>query len=106
MLSGSTPIWAEGKPGRIVELMAKTKVANPLIMIDEIDKASGDSRYSPFGPLYQLLEEETAKIFMDEGLEVATDCQFINWAATANDLDFIPEPILSRFAIFHVESPT
>jgi len=106
VLSGSTPTWSEGKPGRIVELMAKTRVANPLIMIDEIDKVSGDIRYSPFGPLYQLLEDETAKNFTDEGLEIATDCRYINWAATANDLDFVPEPILSRFAIFHIETPT
>jgi len=106
IIAGSTPAWAEGKPGKIVEKIARSQVANPLIMLDELDKVGGDKRYSPIGALYQLLEQETAKIFMDEGLEIPSDCSHVLWIATANDETLIPEPILSRFNVFHVRSPS
>ena len=106
ILSGMSPQWAEGRAGKIVECLAKNRVANPFIMLDELDKASDDARYNPVGALYQLLEGDTAKRFVDEGLEIETDCSHIVWAATANYPELIPEPILSRFMIFHVEQPS
>jgi len=106
VLSGMSPSWSEGKPGKVVESLARNRVANPLLMLDEIDKASGDARYDPIGSLYQLLENDTARNFMDEGLEITADCSYINWLATANEQQLIPAPILSRFTVFHVNSPT
>jgi len=106
IISGMSAGWADGKAGKIVECLAKNCVANPIILLDEIDKVSSDIRYDPLGSLYQLLEFDTAKNFVDEGLEVKVDCTYINWIATANSLDYIPEPILSRFTIFHISSPT
>jgi len=106
ILAGSSPAWAEGRPGKIIEKLARNKIANPLIMLDELDKVGGDNRYDPIGSLYQLLEKETAKTFVDEGLEIATDCSHIVWMATANQEDLIPEPILSRFTVFNVRTPT
>jgi len=106
ILAGSSPSWAEGRPGKVVDKLAKHKIANPLIMLDELDKVGGDNRYDPIGSLYQLLEKETAKGFVDEGLEIPTDCSHIVWLATANQEELIPEPILSRFTVFNVRTPT
>lgn len=77
-----------------------------MILIDEIDKIGGDHRYDPLGALYQLLEKETAVSFIDEGLEISVNCENIVWVATANQLQFIPEPILSRFAVIEVQQPS
>jgi len=105
ILGGMSASWADGKPGKVVESLASGHYANPIIVLDEIDKAGGDNRYDPLGCLYQLLEKETAAKFVDEGLETATDCSHINWVATANYLHKIPEPIVSRFAIIEVQPP-
>lgn len=106
VLAGSSPNWAEGRPGKVVEKLASEKKANPLIMLDELDKVGVDIRHDPIGSLYQLLEKETAKGFIDEGLEIPTDCSHIVWLATANREELIPEPILSRFTIFNVRTPS
>jgi ATP-dependent Lon protease len=106
VLGGMSSNWADGKPGKIVEALARGKVANPLILIDEIDKIGGDHRYDPLGALYQLLEKETAVSFIDEGLEISVNCENIVWVSTANQLQFIPEPILSRFAVIEVQQPS
>ncbi len=105
VIGGMSSNWADGKPGKIVEALARGHKANPLILVDEIDKVGGDHRYDPLGALYQLLERETAINFVDEGLEMPVNCAHINWVATANDLQRIPEAILSRFAIAEVQKP-
>ncbi|MFA6272658.1 MAG: AAA family ATPase [Patescibacteria group bacterium] len=106
VLGGMSSGWADGKPGRVVEALARGHRANPLIVIDEIDKSGGDKRYDPLGPLYQLLEKETSATFVDEALQIATDCSNIVWAGTCNKPDLIAEPILSRFTVLEIKRPT
>jgi ATP-dependent Lon protease len=105
VVGGSSSNWADGKPGKVVEALARGLKANPLITLDELDKSGGDKRYDPLGALYQLLEKETSASFVDEGLEVAVNWQHIVWAATANYLEKIAEPILSRFTVIDVKRP-
>jgi ATP-dependent Lon protease len=106
VLGGMSSGWAEGKPGRVAESLARSRCANPLILCDELDKSRGDKRYDPHGPLYQLLEKETSANFIDEALEVATNCSHIVWVGTANRPEVLPEPILSRFMLIEVQRPT
>jgi ATP-dependent Lon protease len=106
VLGGMSSGWAEGKPGRVVEALARSRCANPLVVVDELDKSQGDKRYDPLGPLYQLLEKETAAVFIDEALEIAADCSRIVWTGTANRPEVLPEPILSRFTLIEVQRPT
>jgi ATP-dependent Lon protease len=106
VLSGLSSGWSEGRPGKIAETLAKGQCASSLIVLDELDKVSHDARYNPSAPLHQLLEKETAKSFVDEALEISIDCSHIVWVATANDLNKISAPILSRFAVIEVNSPT
>lgn len=106
VLSGSHPTWHGAKMGKIADALINNHFANPLVMLDEIDKNGGDPRHDPLGPLYQLLEQETAREFIDEYLDVPMDASCITWVCTANDLSRIPEPILSRMAVYEVPRPT
>ncbi len=110
LLSGSSSLWNGSKAGRIFDtLYGGGHVqghGNPLMMLDEVDKVSNEQRYDPLGPLYQLLEPATAKMFTDEYVDLPIDASRVMYVATANDLERIPEPILSRFTVFHVAAPT
>lgn len=106
LLSGSSSQWRGAKPGKIFEAVVEGQYANPVIVVDEIDKASGAAQYDPLGSLYSLLEHDTAKNFTDEFAEVAVDASQVIWITTANDARSIPEPILNRMNVFEIESPT
>lgn len=106
VLGGMSSGWSEGKPGRVVESLARGQRANPLIVVDEMDKAGGDKRYNPLDALHQLLEKGTSAAFIDEALEIATDCSHIVWAGTANQPELIPDSILSRFTVLEIKRPS
>lgn len=106
LLSGSSSQWKGAKPGKVFEALVDGEYANPVIVVDEIDKASGDAQYDPLGALYSLLEHDTAQNFTDEFAEVAVDASQVIWITTANDESAIPEPILNRMNVFSVEPPS
>ena len=74
-------------------------------MIDEVDKMGGDNRYPVLPVLLDLLEPETAKEFRDEFFEINVDASRIIFILTANRIEDIPEPLLSRVTIFNVKRP-
>jgi len=90
----------------VFEALVDGQYANPVIVVDEIDKASADAQYDPLGSLYSLLEHDTAETFMDEFAEVAIDASQVIWIMTANDDRCIPEPILNRMNVFEIDAPT
>lgn len=104
-LSGGNIQWAEGSTGFIANSLAESKVANPIILIDEIDKASPSRQYNPMNIFYTLLESHTAERFKDEALEFKLDASKVIWIATGNYIENIPDPILSRMRIFNIEQP-
>ena len=106
LLSGSSSQWKGAKPGKVFEALVDGEYANPVIVVDEIDKASADAQYDPLGALYSLLEHDTALNFTDEFAEVAIDASQVIWVTTANDERGIPAPILNRMNVFYVEAPT
>ncbi len=101
---GASLQWSEGEPGRIIQQMAKSKVANPIFVLDEIDKIN-DGKYSPSHCLLSLLEAHTAKQFKDEALDIQLNVSCVNWIATANDIDMVSTPLLSRFRCLEVRYP-
>lgn len=105
ILSGASSQWRNAKPGKVFETLVNGSYANPVIVVDEIDKASGDSQYDPLGALYALLEHETAQTFTDEFAEIPINAGQIIWIATANDERAIPDPILSRMSIYEIAPP-
>ena len=106
LLSGSSSQWKGAKPGKVFEALVEGQYANPVMVIDEIDKAGADVQYDPLGALYSLLEHDTAHAFVDEFAEVPIDASQVIWITTANDARGIPEPILNRMNVFEIESPS
>lgn len=106
LLSGSSSQWKGAKPGKVFEALVDGQYANPVIVVDEIDKASTDAQYDPLGAMYSLLEHDTAGAFMDEFAEVSIDASQVIWIMTANDERCIPEPILNRMNVFEIEPPS
>ncbi|HTN49901.1 MAG TPA: AAA family ATPase [Burkholderiaceae bacterium] len=105
ILSGASAQWKNAKPGKVFDALVNGDYANPVIVVDEIDKASGDTQYDPLGSLYTLLEHDTACDFVDEFAEVPIDASDVVWIATANDARSIPEPILNRMNVYAIEPP-
>jgi len=105
ILSGASSQWKNAKPGKVFETIVNGSYANPVIVVDEIDKASGDSQYDPLGALYALLEYETAQTFIDEFAEIPINAGQVIWIATANDERSIPEPILNRMSVYEIAAP-
>ena len=106
VLAGGCASWNDARPGQIILTLQNSEDANPLILLDEVDKMCGEKQYDPMAPLYQLLEESTAHQFVDEMIELPVDASAINWIGTGNDLHTIPDPILSRFVVINVRAPT
>lgn len=105
VLSGASSQWKNAKPGKVFDTFLNGDYANPVIVVDEIDKASSDGQYDPLGALYELLEIQTATRFVDEFVELPIDASGAVWLATANDAARVPEPLLSRLSIYEIEPP-
>jgi len=105
VLSGASSQWKGARPGKVFETLVDGAYANPVMVVDEIDKARAEHAYDPLGALYSLLEQDTAGTFTDEFAEVAIDASQVIWVATANDERSIPEPILNRMNVFEVHAP-
>jgi ATP-dependent Lon protease len=105
VLSGASSQWKNAKPGKVFDTFVNGDYANPVIVVDEIDKASAEGHYDPLGALYELLEIETATRFVDEFVELPIDASGAVWLATANEVGRIPEPLVSRLAVYEIEPP-
>src|ERR1700686_3275721 len=105
VLTGASAQWHNARPGKIAQALIEGEYANPVVVLDEVDKAGGDSRYDSMGALYALLEGDTAAHFKDEFIDVDMDASHILWIATANDETMIPEPILNRMNVYAIDRP-
>lgn len=105
VLSGASSQWRGARAGKVFEALVDGDYANPVMVVDEIDKAGGEAAYDPLGSLYSLLEHDTASAFIDEFAEVAVDASQVIWVATANDASAIPDPILNRVNVYEVQAP-
>jgi ATP-dependent Lon protease len=105
VLSGASSQWKNAKPGKVFDTFLNGEYANPVIVVDELDKASSDGQYDPLGALYELLEVETATRFVDEFVELPIDASGAVWLATANDTSRIPDPLVNRLTVYEIERP-
>jgi len=107
-LRGSDSHWSTSKHGVLFELLGLGYTANPLIVLDEIDKASrsvGSHSIDMLAQLYSALEPETARHLVDVSLDVELDASLVNYIATANQLKSLDAPLLSRFEVVQVGLP-
>ena len=105
IIGGASSQWKNAKPGKVFDTFLRGEYANPVMVVDEIDKSAADGTYDPLGALYSLLEHDTAAEFIDEFVEIPIDAADVVWIATANDARVIPEPILNRMNVYEIEAP-
>ena len=87
-----------GKPSYPVNKIAETKVANPILIFDEVDKCKADGRNGdPVATLLMMTERENASGYFNECLMAGVNLSYVNFFATANDISHLPLPFLSRF---------
>lgn len=105
-ITGLDHNWSGATPGFVFEtLMKKEATANPIILLDEIDKVAGSEQSPVANVLLSLLEPHSARRFTDRCVPLMIDASNINWVATANYLDRIDPAIRSRLTIMHVPNP-
>lgn len=110
-ISGLEKGWNSASPGVPVETVITTRVANPLFVVDEIDKAgmlkgSRSAGTSVTVSLLEMLEPATAAKFECPAYRLPFDMSRLVWILTANDLDNVPAPIRDRCRVFRVPNPT
>lgn len=106
VLTGITDLYSDAKQGKIADTIISSSTINPIVVLDEIEKAGKDQKIDPLAPLYSLLEENTAKEFADEFIAQPLNCSGVIYIACANSLDRIPEPLLTRLKVFNIPEPT
>lgn len=108
-LRGSDKYWANSEPGLLFNLIALGDVANPVILLDEIDKSvvGGDRQgLDPLAQLHGALERETAQRIRDVSVDIEFDASLVTYIATANSLRGIGAPIVSRMEVSVIEPPS
>lgn len=105
-LAGTSAQWSTARPSNALQLIARTKVPNPALILDEIDKVgSGNVNGSAADALLPFLERSTSKAIMDPALEVECDLSWVSWFATANDITKVPPALRDRFRVIEMPSP-
>ncbi len=85
--------------------MLRTGTANPVIVIDEVEKSACGGMGDPVATLLGMLERSTANRYFDGCLAAEIDLSRVNWILTANRLDRLPAPLLSRLDVVEVRGP-
>ncbi len=101
-IKGHRRTYIGAMPGKLVQALKDVDVANPVIMLDEIDKMGNSYQGDPASAMLEVLDPEQNGEFLDHYLDLRVDLSKVLFVCTANQLDTIPRPLLDRMDIIRL----